>query len=685
MPISTMKKLTVLAYKGDADAIVRRLMELRCVQIQQIPANESGILPESFETGTERIQIEQRLAQIREAIPLLAKYSSRKASIRRRVHRVNRAQFTADGRAERAWETVTKALAVRTRLEEIDAEQTRNVNLMQSLLPWLEYNAPLNVDGSARTLLLLGSCPNGAAAVNLTDELDDANAYVETVSQDDSGCYFAITCHREDEDAVQRVLAAYGFVKTAFPEISTTAQTAYGQLEQRIDELEAESEAVTEKLCDLADDLDDVEILCDIEETSLNVYLQKQKLLKTRNCVVLDGWFPQTQTDVVTEALSKFECACEIADPEEGEEAPVLLHNNPFSATFEWVIGMYSYPKYGTYDPTLIMSIFYFLIFGMMFADVGYGLVLVLGCFGGVKLLNPKPGMRRMLLMFGYCGISCAIMGVLFGGWFGNLPTAIMNSFFPEFGGQAELTPIGSFFYNGLIFNPIDSSVSFLVVALAMGEIHLIAGMAINMVQTWKSGKRAEAICSTVPFWILFAGIDLLAPSAVVGMIFADPSALAQSTQDLIAFLATVGTYVTVVGFATILLLKGVGQKSFFSWLTKGLGGLYSLISFASDLLSYSRILALGLVAGVIAQVINMLTGLGATGPIGFIFMLIVMILGHVLNIAINLLGTFVHAARLQYIEFFGKFYEDGGEPFIPALPAENYSEDISNVPNENQ
>ena len=132
-------------------------------------------------------------------------------------------------------------------------------------------------------------------------------------------------------------------------------------------------------------------------------------------------------------------------------------------------------------------------------------------------------------------------------------------------------------------------------------------------------------------------------------------------------------------GFALIFLLKGVGRRGFFGWLVGGLGGLYSLISYASDLLSYSRILALGLVAGVIAQVINLLTGLGAGGPLGFVFMIVVMVVGHALNLAINLLGTFVHAARLQYIEFFGKFYEDGGEPFDPALPTEEFSEMIEN------
>jgi V/A-type H+-transporting ATPase subunit I len=153
----------------------------------------------------------------------------------------------------------------------------------------------------------------------------------------------------------------------------------------------------------------------------------------------------------------------------------------------------------------------------------------------------------------------------------------------------------------------------------------------------------------------------------------------------LLENLSGIGMYVMFAGIAMILFLKGIGEKTVFAWLIKGLGGLYSLISFASDLLSYSRILALGLVASVIAQVINMLTNLGSSGPVGFIFMIIVMILGHGLNLAINLLGTFVHAARLQYIEFFGKFYEDGGEAFKPALPAEEYSEDTSYVPNVNQ
>ncbi len=677
MPISTMKKLTVLAYSTDADAIVRRLMNLKCVQIKQAAAEEGNLALEAPVGDSSRLELEGKLATIREALPALSRYTRRKSSIGRRVHRVDRAQFVADGRAEHAYETVTRALEVKEELERMQAEQSQNATMMQALIPWLEYDAPLSACGSAQTGYALGSCP---AKLIPTEALEEAGAYVEPVSGDVGEWYFAVTYHLDDSERVERALADCGFLKVSFEGIDTTAQIAYNRLEQRQAELESKIMDTTDRLVDLADGIDDVEILYDIEETSLNVYLQKQKLLRTKHCIVLEGWIPEDRTDALTSALSKFECACELEAVEEGEEAPVLLKNNSFSATFEWVIGMYSYPKYGTFDPTLIMSIFYFLIFGMMFADVGYGLLLVIGCFGGIKLLNPRPGMKQMLYMFGYCGISCMLMGVLFGGWFGNLPTAIMNSFFPVFEGQAELTPIGSFFYNGLIFNPVDSSTGFLVLALAMGEIHLIAGMAVNMFITWKNGKPLQAICETVPFWVLFAGLDLMAPVAVAGMLI--PGGVSAEVQALLAQLSGIGMYLTVAGLASILLFNGVGQKGFFGWLVKGLGGLYSLISLASDLLSYSRILALGLVASVIAQVINMLTGLGSTGPVGFIFMLIVMILGHVLNLAINLLGTFVHAARLQYIEFFGKFYEDGGEPFSPALPAENYSEDCNDVPN---
>ncbi len=675
MSVSTMKKLTLLAYSADADAIVRRLMKLRCVELKTAEGGEGLTAIDNRESEAARAESERRLVAIRDALPSLAKYTSRKSGIGRRVHHVDRDDFVREGKADEAWRTVEQTLAVKARMESITAEVTRTQMQMQMLLPWLDYDVPLGARETARTCVLFGTLPPKTDLSALQKALE--GVHIEEVSRDGNGLYTALTFLQEERAATERALLSRGFVAAGFPpELTSTAQACYENARDRLDKLAEEHYAAEEELRNCAEGIDGVEILFDIESTAVLLAKQKRKLLSTRHCALIEGWLPSEAEEELTAALSSYECACELSDPDEGEDPPVLLRNNRFVSTFEWVIGMYSYPKYGTYDPAVPMSIFYFLIFGMMFADVGYGLLLVLACFGGVKLLNPKKGMRQMLLMFGYCGISCMLMGVLFGGWFGNLPTAIMNSFIYHADGVAETTPLGHFFANGLIFNPIDSSTGFLVLSLAVGEVHLIAGMILNMIENCKRGDVTEGLCSTIPFLILFAGIDLVAPALVVDMVVADPASVSAATRALFETLSQIGLYTMFAGFGAILLFRGLGQKSFMGWLTKGLGGLYSLIGLASDLLSYSRILALGLVAGVIEQVINMMTGMGASGPIGFVFMLVVMLLGHGLNLAINLLGTFVHAARLQYIEFFGKFYEDGGTPFSPLVPVEEYSEE---------
>lgn len=666
-----MKKLTLLSYSADVDAIVRKLMNLRCVDIRPVEADKTALVPDSLHVEEEKRAAEESLAKVQAAISALSPYSTRKKTFGRRVHRVDPTAFSKQGQDKKALSVAEKTQATILRVKELEEEETRYRNFLESLEPWLEYDLPLDLSGSAKTVLQLGSFPAGTDSVALLHALSEEGAYGDLVSEDDKGLFVAVHYFKGDSDRLAQFFAKQGYVKIQFPEGTGSPQTAFAATEKELGRIKEELLHSEEALRDLAEDLDLLEIESDLLETTVNACLQKKKLLQTKNCALLSGWVPEVRTDAVLDALSKFECACDISDPEEGEEPPVLLHNNKFATNFEWVIGMYSYPKYGAYDPTFIMSIFYFIIFGLMFADVGYGLVLTAICLVGVKLLNPKPNLRRMLYMFALCGVSCAIMGVLFGGWFGDLPTAIMENLLGI--ENAKEKPIGYFFSHGIIINPIDSSMEFLVLSLAVGQVHLMAGMAINLVETWKKGHPIVALCSTLPYWVLFAGLDLMAPNLFGGM-----GMLRLSPSPIWAQLAGIGKYVALAGVILLFLLKGVGKKGFMGWLAGGLGGLYSLISYASDLLSYSRILALGLVAGVIAQVVNLLTAMGSNGVGGFILMLIVLIVGHVLNIAINLLGTFVHAARLQYIEFFGKFYEDGGDPFTPAAPADNYTEIIS-------
>mgnify|MGYP004485786185 CR=1 FL=1 len=673
MSVSNMKKLTAFVFRDDADRLVRSLMRLRCVQVRSLDAERSAEKLARVDCDRELQEARRRLGEVDAVLPTLSRYSTRKMRFRRRVHAVDQQEFVDTGNAERVWEIVGRAHDLQASIAANDAERAKLSALSESLQPWLDYDAPLSDSETGKTKTWFGSFPNAVMPETVTEALSDAGCATEEVYSDEKFSYWAITFLKEREAEAGTALASLGFVRQEFAPGTETALAASRKTDERLAELEAEAVRADEALHDCADALDEIEILHDVAATDVRVAELKQKLAETNACTVLEGWYPDNMEDAIAAVLSRFDCAYDTDEPEAGETPPVLLRNNRFAQNFEWVIGMYSYPKYGAYDPTFIMSIFYFLIFGMMFADVGYGLLLTLGCIAGIRLMNPKPAMRRMLSMFAWCGVFCMVLGVVFGGWFGDLPIAIMKNFMGI--ENPESTKIGHFFANGLLFNPVSSAVPFLILSLAVGEIHLVAGMAINMVETWKSGHRLEAVCGTVPFWVLFAGLDLAAPNMLIGMEMIGEG-MSAATKAAFADIAGTATYLMLAGVVGILLLKGVGQKSFGAWLVKGLGGLYSLISFASDLLSYSRILALGLVAGVIGQVINMITALGASGVGGFIAMLVVLIVGHVFNIAINLLGTFVHAARLQYIEFFGKFYEDGGEMFEPAEPSADYTED---------
>jgi V/A-type H+-transporting ATPase subunit I len=319
---------------------------------------------------------------------------------------------------------------------------------------------------------------------------------------------------------------------------------------------------------------------------------------------------------------------------------PILLQNNGFAANFEWVLGMYSYPKYGSFDPTFVMSIFYFIIFGIMFADVGYGLLLVLGCFGGIKLLKPREGMRRFLAMFGYCGISSIVWGLILGAYFGDLPKMFISKML----GLAPPEKVA------LWFDPIEDPMTFLVLSLAVGAVHLIGGMAVQFYLLCRAGKPLDALMDVGSWWVLFAGIALLVIKPDIGL------------------------WVLIAGLACIILTQGRHKKGILGKLFGGVGKLYDLVSYMSDLLSYSRILALGLASAVIAQVVNILGTLNGGTVVGYMMFILVFIIGHGLNLVINVLGTFVHTSRLQYIEFFNKFYVDGGRPFKPAMPADLYT-----------
>lgn len=640
MAVVKMKKLSVFAHKRDADRLLHRLMRLRCVEIKQSELDEVAHAGELMNNSF--AEIEGNIAGASRCLKVLSKYSERKKGLGEKRISVRLDKFRSDGSYSKAVAIVSETDELLAKKDELKGIIAKEKATLASLEPWQKYPLPFDYEGTEKTATIPVTLPPSVGEEKIEEVLFDVEAHMEKVGGGKAVACYALTAHISALDEALRRLGAVGMLRVPFEGAHATASKLISEKKKAIEKAEKALDEIENRFRLLAKDIEYLEILYDAESTALVAEKAKEKFSSTEQCVHLEGWVPENAAERVSGALLKFNCAFEIEEPREDEEPPVLLKNNFFARTFEWVLGMYSYPKYGTYDPTFIMSIFYFIIFGLMFADVGYGFILVVGCFGALKFLNPRGGMRNFLAMFGYCGISSMIMGVLFGAYFGNLPQAFSEYMLGVEGASTTMQ-------TAVLFDPLTDPMSFLILSIAVGGVHLVAGMAVQFYVLCKKGQWLDAVFDIATWWLTFAGIGLMV-------------------------LFPWGKYVALAGVASIVLTGGRHEKNIIMKLAKGLLALYGAVNYAADLLSYSRILALGLAASVIAQVINTMGTMGGPTVMGFIIMILVFAAGHLLNLAINVLGTFVHTSRLQYIEFFGKFLEDGGKPFKPEVPSDKYT-----------
>ena len=653
MSVSKMEKLTAVVPQQQSEALLRRLMRLRAVSLIDPPDGTEQLSPMPPADITE---ITQRVARVDAVLPILAKYSRRPFRLFPERPKVDPAVFRAEGRYDMAFKSVTECEKICAEQARLRAEMEQLRSLMQSYTPYLDYERPLDFKGTASTVALLGALPGGTSSDKLLDALEGCAAVAQLIADDSTGLYISVLAHKDEEEQTRRALSAIGFLPASFADAEGTAKQLFDRADRRRAQIQATLDRLERRLMALSGGLTELEILSDIEHTSLLAAQHGEQLYATETCAVLCAWCPEQEKKRVIRALEQCGAAYDFAPPEEGEEAPILLRNNAFARNFEWVVGMYSYPAYGKFDPTFVMSIFYMLIFGLMFADAGYGLVLSAACFALVRYTHPREGMKRFLLMFGYCGLSCIVFGILFGSYFGNFPLAFLENVVgltPDRMPRLSILPSEAANV-AVLLDPIQNPLAFLIISLGVGAVHLLAGMGVQAYILCRRGKILDALFDIGSYYLLFAGI---------GVVFMD---------------RTVGMILLLSGVAAILATQGRKAPSVSGKIIGGFGGLYNLINFASDLLSYSRILALGLASAVVGQVVNILATLKGASFIGILLMLVVFCIGHLLNLVINVLGTFVHTARLQYIEFFGKFYEDGGTVFRPIAGADRYSEDVT-------
>ena len=649
MAIEKMKKLRLLAVRDSKEELLKELIRHGCVEFSEaeeaLADSEAAALvhPESSELSKLKTQ-HQTLVH---AIDLLNTYAPKKTKMLSAKPELEDRVLLDDTGLSGALRTAETIEGYDARIKRIGAEESRLRSVIESLQPWLSLDLPLNFEGTERCSVLTGSIPARfpMETVSAAIEAVDEEAEIFSVHEEKKAHYVLLVCMREKLAEMQDALRPFGFTASALTGESSTARECQLNAEQELKQLAAEKENCVRYIVDDAVHRDELKLAADRVKVKITMAETEERLCGTDSVLVMEGWFPAEREAELAEIFERYGCAWEALDPTEDEypKVPVKLRNNKFTDALNMVTDMYSLPAYGSVDANPLMAPFFILFYGLMMADMGYGLIMIAAALVAMKKIKPRGGTLAFCQLLLYGGISTFIMGALTGGFFGDAPAIIAGMFGSTWKGLPAL------------FSPVTDSQTVLYGAMVLGVIHLNVGMIVSFVEKKRAGNLLDGVFEEGPLWVILLGGILLALD-LLGIVSS-------------AALHYAGLAILILG--GVMLLYGAGRHAKgFGKVTAAFGVLYSpLTGWFGDILSYSRLMALMLAGGVVAQVFNTIAAMpsknGVTVFSGIVF-LIIFLIGHALNFGLNLLGCFVHDLRLQCLEFFGKFYQDGGKPFQP-------------------
>lgn len=624
-----MKHLRLLGMESEREALLKAMQDMECVEISSIDGSEEALKSGFAKPDDKALMSAQEASRAyRTALASLDRFAPEKKGMFRKRQGVSRAAFfsaESEENARTAAETINKDTR---RLGEIESERTKNEALRATLAPWLTVDAPLGgADGALAVFF-------GTAGLNVTDDalkaladsLDGLLTW-QQASSDRSLRYLLVMCHGSVKERALSALRDLGFSTVSFRGMTGTAKENDKALAENLAALEKERQEIEQRIAGLGGKREALLEASDRAAIALRREEAKSRLVGTDKVFLLEGWLPADRCAALEKALEPFTCAIETREPTEDEypQVPVQLKNNKLTRPLNMVTEMYSLPAYGTLDPNPLMAPFFILFYGIMMADMGYGLLMMIASVIISKKYRPKGTSGELFSLLGLCGISTFIMGALTGGFFGDFLTQLV----------AIVSP-GTVFALPKLFDPLDDLTMILIGSMALGMVQIVTGMAISLIEKCKRKKFLDAFLEEITWWIVFIGIALLTLGKGVAVLY-------------------VGCALVLLG--PIVQGKGWGR------LTGVFGSLYNHVTgYFGDILSYTRLMALMLAGSVIAQVFNMLAAM----PGNVIAFIIISMLGNAMNFGLNLLGCYVHDLRLQCLEFFNKFYVDGGKPFRP-------------------
>ena len=624
-----MKHLCLLGMESEREALLKAMQDMECVEISSIDGSEEALESGFAKPDDKALMSAQEASRAyRTALASLDRFAPEKKGMFRKRQGVSRAAFfsaESEENARTAAETINKDTR---RLGEIESERTKNEALRATLAPWLTVDAPLGgADGALAVFFgTVGLNVTDDALKALADSLDGLLTW-QQASSDRSLRYLLVMCHGSVKERALSALRDLGFSTVNFRGMTGTAKENDKALAENLAALEKERQEIEQRIAGLGGKREALLEASDRAAIALRREEAKSRLVGTDKVFLLEGWLPADRCAEIEKMLEPFTCATETREPTEDEypQVPVQLKNNKLTRPLNMVTEMYSLPAYGTLDPNPLMAPFFILFYGIMMADMGYGLLMMIASVIISKKYRPKGTSGELFSLLGLCGISTFIMGALTGGFFGDFLTQLV----------AIVSP-GTVFALPKLFDPLDDLTMILIGSMALGMVQIVTGMAISLIEKCKRKKFLDAFFEEITWWIVFIGIALLALGKGVAVLY-------------------VGCALVLLG--PIVQGKGWGK------LTGVFGSLYNHVTgYFGDILSYTRLMALMLAGSVIAQVFNMLAAM----PGNVIAFIIISMLGNAMNFGLNLLGCYVHDLRLQCLEFFNKFYVDGGKPFRP-------------------
>ncbi|MGI6275312.1 MAG: V-type ATP synthase subunit I [Acutalibacteraceae bacterium] len=657
MAVMPMQRIGIYALKSRRKPILELIQRRGVVEIHAEKAEDAVF--RQTDTAPAKARFENNTSTLQAALEALDKLEPEKKSLLaplegRTPIPLSRYEETA-GAAGKTLRAASRVNALWKKCADDRAEILRLEAQIRMLEPWSRLDISMRTTGTASTAAFIGSFPAEYTEEALKAEIARGAPEIDGVAVEvlsagtQQTCAFLL-CHASNGAKLEAFLRSIGFTYPA-DRSKKPPQARMQDLNARIEKLRAEIDGAEAEIRTYAALRGAMQYTIDYFSMRIEKYDVLGRLWQSPHVFVITGYIPAESAPALEKELTeKFEAYVELETPAEDEDVPVKLKNNAFAAPVEGVLESYSMPGRKEIDPSTLMAVFYYFLFGMMLSDAGYGLLMVIGCgIALAKFKNMEESLRKFLKMFLYCGISTVFWGAMFGSFFGDAVTVIGKTFF-----NVDIA------IPALWFTPLNEPMRLLLFSFLIGVIHLFAGLGAQFYQLARQGLWKDAIFDVV-FWYMLVGGGILYLLSM--QMFADMVSLGFT---LPAAVGTAGAIAAGIGAVGIVLTAGRESRSPFKRLLKGLYGLYGVSSYLSDILSYSRLLALGLATGVIASVFNQMGAMLGNSPAGVAVFVFAFLVGHTLNLGINVLGAYVHTNRLQFVEFFGKFFEGGSRKFNP-------------------